>query len=242
MFRYLVPRRLPSTGTTSANRATAAQRSMAHPVAQVQHPVALDDHVGILEQVLGRRRARSSACPSRTPPARRPSPPRPPVRARGSGRRRRRRPPRPCGPRPGPWPWRSPRSRRRRSGTTPRGASPSGLGRWDTTTTWSPAGGRPSQPFVRSNRWRPITIAPIAVPHRPDVLVDARDLETPPAPERSYSWSPSSAIGVSPLKYQSNSGPTSSFSSAMKPSTDTTLCMTTLPITSPGPRTLIAKA
>src|SRR4051794_35898142 len=32
----------------------------------------------------------------------------------------------------------------------------------------------------------------------------------------------------SPLKYQSNSGPTSSVSSAMKPSTDTTACMITV--------------
>src|SRR4029450_13831639 len=37
----------------------------------------------------------------------------------------------------------------------------------------------------------------------------------------------------SPLVYQSNRAPTWSFSSAMKPSTDTTLCITTLPITSP---------
>jgi hypothetical protein len=27
--------------------------------------------------------------------------------------------------------------------------------------TWSPAGGRPSQPLVRSKRWRPITIEPM---------------------------------------------------------------------------------
>ena len=37
----------------------------------------------------------------------------------------------------------------------------------------------------------------------------------------------------SPLPYHSKSGPTWSSSSAMKPSTDTTLCITTLPITSP---------
>src|SRR6476659_3353601 len=35
-------------------------------------------------------------------------------------------------------------------------------------------------------------------------------------------------MGRSPLKYQSNSGPTSSFSSAMKPSRDTTACITTV--------------
>src|SRR5580765_3640004 len=34
--------------------------------------------------------------------------------------------------------------------------------------------------------------------------------------------------GLSPLKYQSNRGPTSSWSSAMKPSTDTTACITTV--------------
>ena len=38
----------------------------------------------------------------------------------------------------------------------------------------------------------------------------------------------SSTIGWSPLKYQSNRGPTSSFSSAMKPSTETTACITTV--------------
>jgi hypothetical protein len=42
-----------------------------------------------------------------------------------------------------------------------------------------------------------------------------------------------SMIGVSPLKYHSWSGPTSSFSSAMNPSTDTTLCMITVPTASP---------
>ena len=42
------------------------------------------------------------------------------------------------------------------------GCHPSGLGRCDTTTTCSPAGGRPSQPLVMSNRWRPITIDPMA--------------------------------------------------------------------------------
>src|SRR6476659_370812 len=35
-------------------------------------------------------------------------------------------------------------------------------------------------------------------------------------------------ISASPLKYQSNSGPTSSPASAMKPSTDTTACITTV--------------
>src|SRR3954471_5578654 len=35
-------------------------------------------------------------------------------------------------------------------------------------------------------------------------------------------------IGWSPLKYQSNSGPTSSFSSAIKPSTEVTACITTV--------------
>src|SRR3712207_3122319 len=34
--------------------------------------------------------------------------------------------------------------------------------------------------------------------------------------------------GVSPLKYQSKRGPTSSLWSAMKPSTETTLCITTV--------------
>src|SRR4029453_9750789 len=51
--------------------------------------------------------------------------------------------------------------------------------------------------------------------------------------EWSYGCSPPGVIGVSPLKYQSCSGPTSSFRSAMKPSTDTTLCMITVPTGSP---------
>src|SRR5690242_10132182 len=37
-------------------------------------------------------------------------------------------------------------------------------------------------------------------------------------------------MSCSPLKYQSNSGPTSSLESAMYPSTDTTACMITWPI------------
>src|SRR6185437_9625159 len=40
-------------------------------------------------------------------------------------------------------------------------------------------------------------------------------------------------MGVSPLKYHSCRDPTSSFSSAMKPSTDTTLCMITVPTAAP---------
>src|SRR5215203_1810114 len=37
------------------------------------------------------------------------------------------------------------------------GCQPAGRGRCDTTTTWSLAGGWPSQPLVRSNRCRPMT-------------------------------------------------------------------------------------
>jgi hypothetical protein len=37
----------------------------------------------------------------------------------------------------------------------------SGLGRCDTTTTCSPAGGVPSQPLVMSKRCRPVTIDPM---------------------------------------------------------------------------------
>lgn len=37
-----------------------------------------------------------------------------------------------------------------------------GCGRWVTTTTWSiPLGGLPSQPSVRSKTWRPTSVAPI---------------------------------------------------------------------------------
>jgi hypothetical protein len=39
-------------------------------------------------------------------------------------------------------------------------------------------------------------------------------------------------IGTSPFPYQSNSGPTSSFSSAMNPSSDTVASIITLPMTS----------
>jgi hypothetical protein len=42
------------------------------------------------------------------------------------------------------------------------GCHPSGFGRCDTTTTCSPVGGLPSQPFVMSNRCLPMTIAPMA--------------------------------------------------------------------------------
>jgi hypothetical protein len=41
---------------------------------------------------------------------------------------------------------------------------------------------------------------------------------------------PSSTIASEPLKYQSNSGPTSSLPSAMKPSADTTACISTVPM------------
>src|SRR5689334_2033838 len=114
------------------------------------------------------------------------------------------------------------------------GCQPSGLGRCETTTTWSPAGGFPSQPFTRSNRVRPITIVPIEAHIGRTYSAEAREtMKRLPVPEWSYGWSPPSVIGVSPLKYQSWSGPTSSLSSAMKPSTDTTLCMITVPTAAP---------
>src|SRR5689334_5625661 len=115
------------------------------------------------------------------------------------------------------------------------GCQPAGLGRCETTTTWSPAGGFPSQPFTRSNRVRPITIVPIDAHIDRTYSAEARDtLKRLPVPEWSYGWSPPPVIGVSPLKYQSWSGPTSSWLSAMKPSTDTTLCMITVPTASPS--------
>ena len=41
-------------------------------------------------------------------------------------------------------------------------SQPSGCGRWVTTTTWSiPLGGVPSQPSVRSKTWRPAIVTPI---------------------------------------------------------------------------------
>src|SRR3954452_12625094 len=43
-------------------------------------------------------------------------------------------------------------------------------------------------------------------------------------------------MSLSPLKYHSNSGPTSSCSSATHPSTDTTACITTVPTVPPSRR------
>src|SRR2546423_4661743 len=43
-------------------------------------------------------------------------------------------------------------------------------------------------------------------------------------------------MSLSPLKYHSNSGPTSSCSSATYPSTDTTACITTVPTLPPSRR------
>src|SRR5215213_10129164 len=83
---------------------------------------------------------------------------------------------------------------------------------------------------MRSKKWRPITITPIE--SHMGFTYAAEVLETlipSPSPEWSYSSSPPSVSGTSPLKYHSWRGPTSSFSSALKPSTETTLCMITVP-------------
>src|SRR5215471_7487833 len=77
--------------------------------------------------------------------------------------------------------------------------------------------------LVRSNRCRPITTAPML----------AHIGRTYPAEACETLNMPPSTIGTPPLKYQSNSGPTSSLVSAMKPSTDTTACMNTVFISSP---------
>ena len=79
-----------------------------------------------------------------------------------------------------------------------------------------------------------MTIVPIVSHIGRTYSADAHEtLKALPAPEWSYCWSPLPVIGVSPLKYQSWSGPTSSLLSAMKPSTETTLCMMTVPTALP---------
>ena len=131
-------------------------------------------------------------------------------------------------PRPAPSPSRPPRPRRRRSGRTPRGA---------TRRAWAGATPRP--------RARPRAADP---PSRSSCRTGAGRSPSRRSPPTSAGRSRSDAFDTfsspvvssrspasvcSPLPYHSKSGPTWSFSSAMKPSTDTTLCITTLPITSP---------
>ncbi|GID30626.1 hypothetical protein Abr02nite_56090 [Paractinoplanes brasiliensis] len=95
-----------------------------------------------------------------------------------------------------------------------------GGGRWVTTTTLSiPAGGSPPQPSVMSKTWRPTTVTPIRSQYGRVWSYDVCETFTTPLP----------SSGTSPLVSQSNSGPGWSLSSAMKPSTDTELYMTTLP-------------
>ena len=76
------------TGTTSSFSRTASRKVAvvgcgpptglsARPELQVQRPVALDHHVGILQQMLPVDAAEVALAPTRTPPAPRPSPPRP---------------------------------------------------------------------------------------------------------------------------------------------------------------------
>ena len=129
------------SSTLRGSRTLSGARA-AHLEAQVQHAVALDDDLRVVEQVLGRRRSRSSACRCRTPPARRPWPPRRRDRGRGPVRPRR----------PRTDTVRSPASSRAvaiaelTSSTKwydASGCQPSGLGRCDTTTTWSPVGDAP---------------------------------------------------------------------------------------------------
>jgi hypothetical protein len=72
-----------------------------------------------------------------------------------------------------------------------------------TTTSSSPAAGRPSQPFVVSNRCRPITVTVIASQNGWTWSAEVRE---------TWNVQPLGLAisSVSPLPYQSNSGPTES--------------------------------
>src|SRR5918992_4334229 len=95
-----------------------------------------------------------------------------------------------------------------------------------TTNTASPTGGIPPQPSVMSNRRRPITPGPTLLhAERRYSALAAETLKT-----RSGSLPLTS---VSPLPYQSNSGPTRPDGSAMNPSNDIVACTTTLPMVLP---------
>src|SRR6266568_1860098 len=117
----------------------------------------------------------------------------------------------------------------RPSVTKVNGASGNGQsagGRWVTTKTASPTAGRPFQPLVRSNRRRPITSAPMvdhAARRYRALAGDVRKTRSGSAP---VTW-------TFPLSYQSNSGPTWSFVSAMKPSSDMEAWEITFPISAP---------
>src|ERR1044072_5810000 len=53
----MTSRSWPANGTTLVSGHARCDRSSAHPIAHVEHPVASDHHVGILEQVLCVERA-----------------------------------------------------------------------------------------------------------------------------------------------------------------------------------------
>ena len=88
------------------------------------------------------------------------------------------------------------------------GKSQSSGGRWVTTNTASPTGGRPFQPLVMSNSRRPMTPATASDQARrrySALAAETRNTRSGSAPVTS----------TSPLPYQSNSGPTLSEGSAM---------------------------
>jgi hypothetical protein len=85
-----------------------------------------------------------------------------------------------------------------------------------------PAAGLPFQPLVRSNSRRPMTTAAKSLYWLRMKSAEAWVLRHSPS-------APSKAQVTSPLSYQSNSGPTPSFSSAMNPSRETTAPMTACP-------------
>ena len=101
-----------------------SDRSTAHPIVQVKHPVALNRQRQDPPTGAARGPTRSSACRTRTRRVRRPCAPRRPGPRQAPGHRPRQQRPRPCGhpQAAAPWP-RLPR-RRRRSETAPRGPSP----------------------------------------------------------------------------------------------------------------------
>src|SRR5687767_3282023 len=97
-----------------------------------------------------------------------------------------------------------------------------------TTKTASPTAGLPFQPFVMSNRRRPITSATTfthALRRYSALAAEVWNTMLGSLPLTS----------TSPLLYQSNNGPTWSFGSAMKPSSDIEACVMTWPMFSLPP-------
>jgi hypothetical protein len=121
--------------------------------------------------------------------------------------------------------------------STPSVTNVNGASGWDsthsvgtrcvTTRTASPTGGVPPHPSVRSNSRRPTTPGPTSL--HADRRYSALAAETRYCRVGSLSWN-----ATSPLRYQSNSGPTPPDGYAMNPSSDIDACTTTFPMVVPS--------